>query len=85
MLPRIFNRETTGISPKMASQPESDENIIYQCAWCGRKFEKKMLSKIAETRCPYCGFNMIMKARSPAAKLITSSKLTEEQRLLTED
>jgi DNA-directed RNA polymerase subunit RPC12/RpoP len=44
-----------------------------------------MLSKIAETRCPYCGFNVIMKARSPTAKLIVSSKLTEEQRLLTED
>ncbi|HDD42405.1 MAG: hypothetical protein DRN61_06220 [Thaumarchaeota archaeon] len=81
----MFNREAADTPPKMASQPEPDENIIYQCAWCGRKFEKKMLSKIAETRCPYCGFNVIMKAKSPAAKLITSSKLTEEQRLLTED
>lgn len=47
-------------------------------------FERKMLSKIAETRCPYCGFNVIKKARSTAAKLIVTSKLTEEQKLLTE-
>ncbi|MCS7132275.1 MAG: hypothetical protein N3F65_01285 [Nitrososphaeria archaeon] len=43
-----------------------------------------MLSKIAEARCPYCGFNVIRKARPLAAKLIVTSKLTEEQRLLTE-
>lgn len=81
----MFNKGRPTVSSKMESQPESDENVVYQCVWCGKKFEKKMLSKIAETRCPYCGFNVIMKARSPAAKLITSSKLTEEQRLLTED
>ena len=69
----------------MTSQPESYESVLYQCVWCGRKFEKRMLSKIAETRCPYCGFNVIMKAKSQTAKLITTSKLTEEQRLLTED
>jgi DNA-directed RNA polymerase subunit RPC12/RpoP len=70
---------------EMSSQPESDTSVIYQCVWCGKKFEKRMLSKIAETRCPYCGFNVIMKAGPPTAKLIISSKLTEEQRLLTED
>lgn len=69
----------------MSSQQEPDASIVYQCVWCGKKFEKRMLSKIAETRCPYCGFNVIMKAGSQAAKLIVSSRLTEEQRLLTED
>ncbi|MCD6341368.1 MAG: hypothetical protein J7L83_00715 [Thaumarchaeota archaeon] len=68
----------------MSSQPGSEEEILYQCVWCGRVFEKKMLSKIAETRCPYCGFNVIRKAKPSAAKLIKTSKLTEEQRLLTE-
>ncbi|RLG05910.1 MAG: hypothetical protein DRN59_03865 [Thaumarchaeota archaeon] len=69
----------------MSSEEAPEEKILYQCVWCGKKFEKRMLSKIAETRCPYCGFNVIMKAKSPTAKLIVSSKLTEEQRLLTED
>jgi len=43
-----------------------------------------MLSRINETRCPFCGFNVIKKAKPLTAKLIVTSKLTEEQRLLTE-
>jgi len=72
------------LEARMSTEPAPEDRIVYQCVWCGRKFEKRMLSKIAETRCPYCGFNVIMKAKSQTAKLIVSSKLTEEQRLLTE-
>ena len=70
---------------EMASEPRSEEEkILYQCVWCGKIFEKRMLPRITETRCPFCGFNVIKKAKPLAAKLIETSKLMEEQRLLTE-
>lgn len=57
--------------------------VIYQCVWCKRIFEKEKLSRVAETRCPYCGFNVIKKARPFRAKLIVTSELSKEQRILT--
>ncbi len=39
------------------------------------------MSKVAETRCPYCGFNVLKKARPGSAKLVKTSKLSEEQKL----
>jgi len=77
-------RRNLGARAGMSSEPSPEEKILYQCVWCGRVFEKRMLSKINETRCPYCGFNVIKKAKPLTAKLIVTSKLTEEQRLLTE-
>lgn len=67
----------------MGLQPKAEGKILYQCVWCKRIFEKEKLSRVAETRCPYCGFNVIKKARSFRAKLIVSSELTREHRLLT--
>jgi len=67
----------------MSTQPGPEEKILYQCVWCRRVFEKRMLSKVNETRCPYCGFNVIRKARPLSAKLILTSELMKEQRLLT--
>lgn len=66
-----------------AAQPKPEGKILYQCVWCKRIFEKEKLSKIAETKCPYCGFQVIRKARPFTAKLIITSNLMKEQRLLT--
>jgi len=55
--------------------------IFYRCVKCGRAIEKEKLPKIAETRCPYCGFNVIKKDKPGTAKLITTSRLSEEQKL----
>jgi len=57
------------------------EKVLYQCVQCGRVFDKDKLSKVAETRCPYCGFNVLKKARPGSAKLIKTSNLSEEQKL----
>lgn len=56
--------------------------LLYQCAYCKRVFSKEQLPKIIDTRCPVCGYNVIKKYKSQAAKLITTSKLSEEQKLL---
>ncbi len=66
----------------MASS-KAEGKTLYQCVWCKRIFEKEKLSRVAETRCPYCGFNVIKKAKPFRAKLIISSDLTKEQRILT--
>ncbi|MEM1583379.1 MAG: hypothetical protein QXF28_01690 [Nitrososphaerota archaeon] len=65
------------------SSSKVEGKILYQCVWCKRIFEKEMLSRVAETRCPYCGFNVIKKAKPFRAKLITTSELSKEQRILT--
>ncbi|MCF8884867.1 MAG: hypothetical protein QXK95_03805 [Nitrososphaerota archaeon] len=67
----------------MASPTRSEGKIFYQCVWCNKIFEKEKLSRVAETRCPYCGFNVIMKAKPFRAKLLVTSELTKEQRILT--
>ena len=66
----------------MESQVKPEEKVLYQCVWCKRVFEKRML-KVGETICPYCGFSVIRKAKPMAAKLIITSELMKEQRLLT--
>ncbi|MEN2975459.1 MAG: hypothetical protein ABDH32_07820 [Candidatus Caldarchaeales archaeon] len=66
----------------MDGQSRIEGKILYQCVWCKRIFEKEKLSRVAETRCPYCGFNIIKKAKSYRAKLIITSELSREHRLL---
>ncbi|MCS7143248.1 MAG: DNA-directed RNA polymerase subunit P [Aigarchaeota archaeon] len=56
--------------------------VYYQCVYCKRVFSKDQLPRIIDTRCPVCGFNVIKKHKSGMAKLIVTSKLSEEQRLL---
>lgn len=58
----------------------SERSILYQCVKCGRIFEQSKLSKVSETKCPYCGFNVIKKAKSGITKLIETSKLAEERK-----
>jgi DNA-directed RNA polymerase subunit RPC12/RpoP len=67
---------------EMASS-KVEGKILYQCVWCKRVFEKEKLSRVAETRCPYCGFNIVKKAKPFRAKLIVTSDLSKEQRILT--
>lgn len=59
--------------------------VLYQCIQCNNVFEKDKLSKVVETKCPECGFNVIRKARVGIAKIIATSSLSEEQRLLTSE
>jgi len=44
-------------------------------------FEREKLSRIAETQCPFCGFEVIKKARAPTAKLIKTSELGRDSSL----
>lgn len=60
------------------SEPFLESRIMYQCVKCGRIFEKEKLSKIAETQCPFCGYMVIRKAKSPTAKLIKTSDLGKD-------
>lgn len=63
------------------SETEEEPRIYYQCMHCGKVFEKEKLSKVAETRCPYCGFNVIKKTRGGRTKLVKTSELTKEESL----
>jgi len=56
-----------------------EEKIRYQCVRCGGVFEKERLPKVADTRCPVCGYNVMRKARSHVAKLIKTSEIGKEQ------
>ena len=62
------------------SAPQSNR-VLYQCVKCGRVFERERLVKGTGIRCPFCGFPALKKSKPPTAKLILTSKLTEEQRL----
>lgn len=63
------------------SETEEEPRIYYQCVHCGKIFEREKLSKVAETRCPYCGFNVIKKTRGGRTKLVKTSELTREESL----
>ncbi|MEM0090119.1 MAG: DNA-directed RNA polymerase subunit P [Nitrososphaerota archaeon] len=58
----------------------SEQRILYECVWCRRVFEKDKLSKVSETRCPYCGFNVIKKSKTGRTKLIETSKIDTESK-----
>ena len=60
----------------------STQRVLYHYVKCGRVFERERLVKGAGIRCPFCGFPALKKSRPPTAKLISTPKLTEEQRLL---
>lgn len=59
----------------------SGAKVFYQCVRCGRVFEKERVTRFAETQCPYCGYNVIKKARSQSAKLMKSSELGRDSTL----
>jgi DNA-directed RNA polymerase subunit RPC12/RpoP len=48
---------------------------------CGKIFERERITKFAETQCPFCGYNVIKKARSQSAKLIKTSELGRDPSL----
>jgi len=60
------------------TEKPSESKILYQCVRCKRVFEREKISRVAETRCPLCGYNVIRKAKSPMAKLIETSKIGKE-------
>lgn len=80
---RITRRVPEGIiisSGRINWMAES-ARVFYRCVKCGKSIEKEKLVKVAETRCPYCGFNVLKKDKPGTAKLIITSKLSEEQKL----
>ncbi len=62
-------------------EPYLESRIMYQCIRCGLVFDKEKLTKVAETQCPFCGYNVIKKAKSPTAKLIKTSELGRDSSL----
>ena len=66
------------VSIDSMSETSSESRLRYVCVNCGRVFEKDMLSRISDTRCPVCGYNVMRKAKSPTAKLIKTSEIGKE-------
>ena len=61
----------------------SERKILYQCLKCGFVFEEEKVSKrISDTRCPSCGYYVIKKIRGRTAKIIMTSKLEEEEKII---
>ncbi len=57
--------------------------ILYQCLKCKFIFEEEKVPKrISDTKCPACGYNVIRKIRGKTAKIIMTSKLEEEEKLI---
>jgi DNA-directed RNA polymerase subunit RPC12/RpoP len=63
------------------AQEVGEHRILYRCVRCGLVFEKEKMSKVSETRCPVCGFNVIKKGRSLSAKLIKTSEIGRDPNL----
>jgi DNA-directed RNA polymerase subunit RPC12/RpoP len=57
------------------------QRVLYQCVKCGKVFERERVFKGTGIRCPFCGFPVLRKAKPETAKLIKTSKLSEEQKL----
>ncbi|MCS6769304.1 MAG: hypothetical protein NZ570_02565 [Candidatus Caldarchaeum sp.] len=62
-------------------EPYLESRTFYQCVKCGKVFEKEKLTRHAESQCPFCGYHVIKKAKSPTAKLIKTSELGRENSL----
>ncbi len=43
---------------------------LYVCLRCGKTFSKEDMEYISGVKCPYCGYRIIMKTRTPSAKRI---------------
>jgi len=43
---------------------------MYMCLRCGKLFSKEDMELTPGVRCPKCGYRIILKTRSPAAKRI---------------
>ncbi|MEM3095870.1 MAG: hypothetical protein QW756_07835 [Nitrososphaerota archaeon] len=65
----------------MGVDKQAEHRILYQCVRCGQIFEREKMSKIGETRCPSCGFNVIRKGKSLSAKLIKTSEIGRDPHL----
>ncbi len=45
--------------------------VLYKCGRCGRVFDLFQLQVLApRIRCPYCGYRVIYKVRSPVVKKV---------------
>jgi DNA-directed RNA polymerase subunit RPC12/RpoP len=63
------------------SEAPAGPRVTYQCVSCGKIFERERITRFAETQCPFCGYNVIKKARSQSAKLIKTSELGRDPSL----
>ncbi len=63
------------------AQDVGEHRILYKCVRCGLVFEREKMSRVSETRCPICGFNVIKKGRSLSAKLIKTSEIGRDPNL----
>ncbi len=43
---------------------------LYVCLKCGRSFSKEEMEYLSGVKCPFCGYRIIMKNRSPSTKRI---------------
>ncbi|MCS6788675.1 MAG: DNA-directed RNA polymerase subunit P [Aigarchaeota archaeon] len=59
----------------------SKPGSTYQCLRCKSLFEADISPKAAQLKCPNCGFTVVRKPRPSVAKLVSSSKLSEEVKL----
>ncbi|MCS7094705.1 MAG: DNA-directed RNA polymerase subunit P [Thaumarchaeota archaeon] len=59
----------------------SRAGTTYQCLKCKSLFEADVGPKAAQLKCPNCGFTVVRKPRPAVAKLLSSSKISEETKL----
>jgi DNA-directed RNA polymerase subunit RPC12/RpoP len=61
------------------------EKAVYQCVRCGVLNEVDIQPRIAVLRCANCGYPVLKKPRVLQAKIVYTSKLSEEVRLFETD
>jgi DNA-directed RNA polymerase subunit RPC12/RpoP len=54
---------------------------VYECVWCGALTEVDIQPRPAVLRCVNCGYPVLKKPRYWQAKMVYTSKLSEEVRL----
>jgi len=57
------------------------QRLLYECVKCGNVFERDRVFGPTGLRCPSCGFPVLRKSKPGTARLIKTSKISEEQKL----
>jgi DNA-directed RNA polymerase subunit RPC12/RpoP len=61
------------------------EKMVYECVRCGALNEVDISPRPAVLRCTSCGYPILKKPRAEKAKMIYTSKLSEEAKLFETD
>ena len=55
---------------EVAKEQVPPSSPVYECVSCGRRVEYAELERYISFRCPYCGYRVFRKVRTPLVKRV---------------